>query len=38
MKLWLRWEMLDIEAILEAIGIKSALEVKKQKRIEKRED
>lgn len=37
MKLWLKWEMLDIQAILEAIEIKSNLEIKKAKRISKKE-
>lgn len=38
MKLWIRWEMLDLSAMLEAIEIKAALEMKKFKRIQKRED
>lgn len=33
MKLWIRWEMLDLQAMLEAVEIKSALEMKKFKRI-----
>jgi hypothetical protein len=37
MKLWLKWEMLDILALLEAIEIKSTLEAKKAKRISKKE-
>lgn len=38
MKLWIRWEMLDILALLEAIEIKSQLEMHKFKRIQKREE
>eukprot|EP00347_Sterkiella_histriomuscorum_P020499 403337564 len=37
MKLWLKWEMLDINALLEAIDRKTALETKKQKRLNKKE-
>lgn len=37
MKLWLKWEMLDITSLLEAIDIKAKLEAKKQKRIQKKE-
>jgi hypothetical protein len=29
MKLWLKWEMLDIIALLEAIDVKSSMEAKK---------
>ena len=37
MKLWIKWEMLDILALQEAIDRKSALENKKQKRLHKKE-
>lgn len=37
MKLWLRWEMLDILALQEAIDRKSSLENKKVKRTLKKE-
>lgn len=33
MKLWLKWEVIDITALTDAIDIKSKLEVKKQQRI-----
>ena len=37
MKLWVRWEMIDIIAFLEAVDIKAQLESKKHKRIQKKE-
>ena len=37
MKLWLRWESLDIVALLEAIEVKIGYEAKKQRRISKKE-
>lgn len=37
MKLWARWEMLDISAIIEAIEIKSKLEGRKADRISSKE-
>jgi hypothetical protein len=37
MKYWLRWEMLDINAILETIMIKSNMELKRLKKISKNE-
>lgn len=37
MKLWIKWEMLDIIALLEAIDRKSELENQKQKRLSKKE-
>lgn len=37
MKLWVRWEMIDIVALLEAIDIKNQLEGKKHKKVQKKE-
>ncbi len=33
MKLWVKWEQLDIQAMLEAIEIKSQMELQRQKRM-----
>ena len=37
MKLWIKWEMLELQALLEAVDIKSVLENKKARRLSKKE-
>lgn len=37
MKLWIKWETLELQALLEAIDVKSVLEGKKAKRLSKKE-
>ena len=37
-RLWLKWEMLDIQALVEAISGKTKLETKKQKYLNKKVD
>jgi hypothetical protein len=36
-KLFLRWEIYELNAILEAINIKAAMEAKRSKKIQKKE-
>jgi hypothetical protein len=36
--LWLKWEILDIEALIEAVAGKTRLETKKNKYIQKKDD
>lgn len=35
--MWLKWEMLELNAILEAINIKSEMEARKVKKVQKKE-